>query len=97
MNRRTFLGAAASAVVVASVPLTGAVIAQPRRNRLSVLTPRQRQVALLMAKGLTNEQISRSMWISTPTVRHHVQWVVVTLGVPSRAAAIELVRRETGT
>ena len=94
MNRRTFLGAAAALVVVASVPWTGIGAVQARTNRLSVLTTRQRQVALLMAKGLANREIARSIGKSTRTLDNHVQQILVKLNLPSRTAAVGLVRSE---
>ena len=95
MNRRAFLGAAAATVVVVSVPWTGIGSVRARTNRLSVLTPRERQLALLMAQGLTNRELARSFGISTRTLEVHVQQIIVKLDLPSRAAAARLVRSET--
>jgi DNA-binding NarL/FixJ family response regulator len=93
MRRRTLLGAAAVTAVVASLPSARPGTASAGPNRLAVLTPRERQVALLMAKGLTNEEIAFRR--SRSTIRHRVTWILMKLNVPSRAAAIELVRAQT--
>ena len=53
--------------------------------RRADLTPRQRQVAALVAAGLTNDQIARRLEITTRTVRKHVADTFVQTGVTSRA------------
>ena len=49
------------------------------------LTPRERQVAALVASGRTNRQIGRVLGISEKTVEVHLQHVMVKLGAHSRA------------
>ncbi len=49
------------------------------------LTPREQQVAQLLTRGATNEQIARALWISRHTVKDHVKAVYAKLGVVSRA------------
>ncbi len=53
---------------------------------LSDLTPREREVALLLARGHTNRQIARTLFISERTAEKHVANVLRKLGVASRAA-----------
>ena len=55
-------------------------------HRRSVLTARQRQVAALVASGLTNDQIARRLAISPRTVRKHVGDAFAAVDVTSRAA-----------
>jgi len=50
------------------------------------LTPRQSEVALLLAKGLSNEEIAHRLDISPHTVRHHAEWVFVKLDIHTRKA-----------
>jgi DNA-binding CsgD family transcriptional regulator len=50
----------------------------------SPLTPRQTQVAALVAQGLTNEQIARKLDISARTVRKHLEDVFAATGCRSR-------------
>lgn len=50
----------------------------------SPLTPRQSQVAALVAQGLTNEQIGRKLDISPRTVRKHLEDIFAATGCRSR-------------
>ena len=60
---------------------------------LSALTPRERQIAQLVADGLTNIQIAERLVISRRTVEEHVSKVLKKLGVRSRVAVVGLVRQ----
>jgi DNA-binding CsgD family transcriptional regulator len=55
-------------------------------QRLADLTPREREVALLLAGGSTNRQIARTLFISERTAEKHVANVLSKLGAASRAA-----------
>jgi DNA-binding NarL/FixJ family response regulator len=48
------------------------------------LTPRQREIATLMAHGLSNKQIARRLQIEHATVKNHVHSILVKLGVSRR-------------
>jgi non-specific serine/threonine protein kinase len=48
------------------------------------LTPREREVALLVGRGLTNRRISLELSISERTVENHVRKILKKLGFPSR-------------
>jgi DNA-binding response OmpR family regulator len=50
------------------------------------LTPRQLEVARLLAEGLTNGEIAEALGTSYYTARNHAEQVLRRLGVPSRAA-----------
>ncbi|WP_326557302.1 response regulator transcription factor [Micromonospora sp. NBC_01796] len=50
----------------------------------AVLTPRQEQIALLVAAGSTNVEVATHLVISTHTVKHHLRGVFHKLGVASR-------------
>jgi NarL family two-component system response regulator LiaR len=50
------------------------------------LTVREREVLVLLAKGMTNKQIGKQLHISPFTVRHHVTALIRKLGVTNRAA-----------
>jgi DNA-binding CsgD family transcriptional regulator len=54
------------------------------RGDASPLTPRQSQVAALVARGLTNEQIAHRLDISPRTVRKHVEDIFAATGCRSR-------------
>lgn len=49
------------------------------------LTPREREVAVLIAKGYTNRQIAQELIISERTAMRHVEHILGKLGVHSRA------------
>jgi len=48
------------------------------------LTPREREVALLVAEGLTNAELARRLYISPKTAAVHVSSILHKLGVASR-------------
>ena len=71
--------------LVASPPLP----VEPRRVKL---TPRQREVLGLLARGATTDQISMELHIARETVRNHVRAVLAALGAHSRVEAIAAAR-----
>jgi DNA-binding NarL/FixJ family response regulator len=50
-----------------------------------VLSPREQEVAVLIARGLTNRRIARELSISERTVTTHVGHILGKLGATSRA------------
>jgi DNA-binding NarL/FixJ family response regulator len=61
---------------------------------LSVLSPRERDVARLVCDGLSNKEIARRLFISGTTVHHHLTSIFSKLGVPNRFALIVAVSRD---
>jgi predicted ATPase/DNA-binding CsgD family transcriptional regulator len=57
----------------------------PTQVRLDALSEREREVALLIAQGLTNREIGAALIISERTVETHVDHLRSKLGVRSRA------------
>jgi DNA-binding CsgD family transcriptional regulator len=51
---------------------------------IGALTPREREVALLVADGLTNAELARRLYISPKTAAVHVSNILHKLGVSSR-------------
>lgn len=51
------------------------------------LTEREITMLKALARGLSNEAISRELWISQPTVKFHLRNLYRKLGVPNRLAA----------
>ena len=69
---------------------------QPRRSGLEEaygMTPREAEVASLLAEGLSNSAVARRLGISPHTARHHTQRVLGKLGAHSRAEAGAILRR----
>jgi pimeloyl-ACP methyl ester carboxylesterase/DNA-binding CsgD family transcriptional regulator len=58
----------------------------------STLSAREREILNLLARGLTNLDIGRELFISEKTVRNHVTSIFEKLGVHSRAHAIVLAK-----
>jgi non-specific serine/threonine protein kinase len=58
------------------------------------LTAREREVAALVAEGLTNKQIGERLVISERTVDNHVQRILARLGATNRAQVAAWVGRE---
>ena len=51
----------------------------------SPLSPRELEVAALVARGLTNKQIGETLFVSERTAENHVQHILVKLGFSNRS------------
>ena len=60
------------------------------RARIDALSPRQREVLLLMAEGNLNKQIGYSLGLSERTVKMHCAALLKALGVATTADAIRV-------
>ena len=54
----------------------------------SDITPREREILCLLARGLSNVAIGQRLYISAATVKFHVGNVMQKLGVRRRAEAV---------
>ena len=59
------------------------------------MTPREREIATLLADGLSNREIAMKLWVTERTIKFHLSNVYKKLGVTSRADAVAALRRAT--
>jgi len=55
---------------------------------LSALSPRETDILTLIAEGLSNKEIARSLDIGPETVKSHLKSIFTKLGVERRAQAV---------
>lgn len=72
--------------------LAGPGQSHPRGGDGSHLTPREREVLILVADGLSNGQIGQRLYISTKTVSVHVSSLLAKLDAGSRTEAAAVAR-----
>ncbi|HEX8103585.1 MAG TPA: response regulator transcription factor [Solirubrobacteraceae bacterium] len=65
------------------------------REPIDELTEREREVLMLLARGMTNAEMGRELFLSEATVKSHVTRMLGKLGVRSRVQAVVLAY-ETG-
>jgi DNA-binding CsgD family transcriptional regulator len=65
--------------------------------RASSLTAREREVAELIARGLTNEQIAEQLVVTSGTVANHVAHILAKLGLRSRVEIAVKVATDKGS
>jgi len=67
------------------------VRAEAARRRLAALTDREQEVAVAVARGLSNAEIGRELTMSEATVKAHVSRALAKLGLNNRVQAAILV------
>nr|WP_171155672.1 response regulator transcription factor [Flexivirga aerilata] len=68
---------------------------QAARDKLTVLTDREREVAALIGEGLSNADIARQLYMSVPTVKAHVSRVLTKLAADNRVQVAILVHESS--
>ncbi len=61
--------------------------ARARRERLEALTPREREIMALVAKGSSNRRIAEQLGIEEKTVKHHMTRILAKLKAANRTEA----------
>lgn len=90
-----------SALAITVLAVVNGQLAVPRDFRASVERPafshRERQVLSLVARGLTNSEIGKRLFLSESTIKSHLSSAFAKLGVRSRkeAAAVFRDRQQT--
>lgn len=69
-------------------------VALPPPDPLALLSPREREIADLIARGDSNKQIARELGIAETTVKIHVQHLLRKLELDSRVQAAVLVTQQ---
>lgn len=92
-NDQKVLDAVAAAMRRSAEAIDEAHRRQAARAALAALSPREREVALLVARGLPNKQIAAALGISEKTVHIHRQHVMEKAGVSSAAELARLMLR----
>ncbi|HSK83355.1 MAG TPA: response regulator transcription factor [Rubrobacter sp.] len=77
--------------IVAPRKLLEYLIANDDPADLDALTIRQREILQLVAKGLSNAQIAKNLFISESTVKQHLRATYKILGVSGRKEAARLI------
>lgn len=77
--------------IVAPRKLLEYLIANEDPADLDALTTRQREILQLVAKGNSNAQIARTLFLSESTVKQHLRATYKVLGVSDRKEAAKLV------
>ncbi|WP_328521860.1 response regulator transcription factor [Kribbella sp. NBC_00359] len=79
---------AAAGRTVLSPAVASRLVSAVRTPAATPLAARERQVLALVAKGTSNREIARELFISEATVKTHLSHLFTKLGVTDRAAAV---------
>lgn len=75
--------------------LAGVLSSSAATEKISRLTQRERDVLRLLADGLSNEEIGKSLFISPETVRTHVRKAMSKLDADTRTQAVATALRQS--
>jgi DNA-binding NarL/FixJ family response regulator len=83
------LSAAATAALIGHMTdRPAAVVDQELLHRFRVLTPREKEVVVLIASGLANDEIAAQMFVSPFTVKTHAVRAMTKVGARDRAQLV---------
>jgi DNA-binding NarL/FixJ family response regulator len=80
--------AASRGETVLAPPVAARLVSRMRAPALEALTPREVQVLAAVARGLSNGEIGRSLFIGEATVKTHLLRAFAKLGVDDRTRAV---------
>jgi DNA-binding NarL/FixJ family response regulator len=66
------------------MPVNGSIETVLGEKWSKLLSPREREVGVLVARGLTNKEVARELGLSEGTVKMHVHSIFQKLGAKSR-------------
>ncbi|MEV0386006.1 response regulator transcription factor [Nonomuraea sp. NPDC050643] len=89
---QAYLSPAVTRHVLGMVSFGGGDRAREAERRLSVLTPREREVLTHVAEGLSNAEVGGRVHMSEATVKTYVSRVLAKLGCANRVQAAMLLR-----
>jgi DNA-binding NarL/FixJ family response regulator len=76
-------------------PVLAGVLVSAQSDKVPSLTQREREVLRLLADGLSNEEIGKSLFISPETVRTHVRKAMAKLEADTRTQAVAKALRQS--
>ncbi|GLW05094.1 DNA-binding response regulator [Microtetraspora sp. NBRC 13810] len=82
------IAAAARGETVLSPSVATRLVTRMRTPAAGALSPREAEVLALVAKGLTNAEVGKRLFISETTVKTHLLRIFGKLGVSDRTAAV---------
>jgi DNA-binding CsgD family transcriptional regulator len=68
----------------------------PQKTRQLRLTHREREIAVLAAEGLSNEEIAEQLFLCVPTIKSHLNRIYFKLGVVRRGQLSHALHRNQG-
>jgi DNA-binding NarL/FixJ family response regulator len=80
--------AAARGETVLAPPIAARLVTRMRMPAHQQLTPREGEVLALVAKGMSNPEIGKRLFIGEATVKTHLLKIFAKLGVDDRTAAV---------
>jgi two-component system response regulator DevR len=66
---------------------------EPEADPLAELTPQERRILQLIARGMTNKEIAGEVFLSEKTVKHYVSNILSKLGLSRRSEAAAYIAR----